>query len=400
MCLKLLANRNAWYSVTETALTFAQLVERLGGFTPANIESWVFVKSPFTLSHWTMNVVEVLLIVGALWGLRHSVARFKAGESVYLGFWLASVLFMLALEIPVYFPEKLGAPDNALFFIHNEFSVQFFFGRAPLYILALYPAIMYASFVLVRQAGLFDQRWGALIGALGVGVVHHVFYEIFDHFGPQYGWWTWNYPNFTSSLASVPVSSMVGFAFVGPIALTLATQLLVPKSVVAHNADAKDASRRIRSFAIGTLLTLGQLLRLTTFSSRGLWAYSKAYLVLFLGVFTGLWLYALPDYFSAVEGITSQGYPVGSLPYVLGCSGLAIFFLLRERRQFLSRDFAFLISKLDDATLFKRAHVAIPVRVRHNVSDSAASVAEADVDYKIEVTGLLAIPVTFPKTSI
>jgi len=149
--------------VTETALTFTQLVERLGGFTPQNIESWAFVKSPFTLSHWTMNVVEVLLIVGALWGLRHSVARFKAGESVYLGFWLASVIFMLALEIPVYFPEKLGAPDNALFFIHNEFSVQFFFGRAPLYILALYPAIMYASFVLVRQAGLFDQRWGALM---------------------------------------------------------------------------------------------------------------------------------------------------------------------------------------------------------------------------------------------
>jgi hypothetical protein len=235
---------------------------------------------------------------------------------------------------------------------------------------------MYAAFVLVRQAGLFDQRWGALIGALGVGVVHHVFYEIFDHFGPQYGWWTWNYPNFTASLASVPVSSMVGFAFVGPIALTLATQLLVPKSVVAENADAKDANRRVRRFALGTLLaglltpvifvlltldtwfsllgiemtprsemmasvatvgtalllTMGQFLRLTTFSSRGLWAYSKAYLALFIGVFGVLWLYALPDYFSAVEGVTSQGYPIGSLPYVLGCSGLAIFFLLRERR--------------------------------------------------------------------
>ncbi|MEL0302016.1 MAG: hypothetical protein VW976_09100, partial [Flavobacteriaceae bacterium] len=228
----------------------------------------------------------------------------------------------------------------------------------------------------VRQAGLFDQRWGALIGALGVGVVHHVFYEIFDHFGPQYGWWTWNYPNFTSSLASVPVSSMVGFAFVGPIALTLATQLFVPQSVVADKGHAEDASRRIRRFALGTLLaglltpvifvlltldtwfsllgiemtprsemvasvaivgtalllTVGQLLRLTAFSSRGLRAYSKAYLVLFLGVFAGLWVYALPDYFSAVEGITSEGYPVGSLPYVLGCSGLAIFFLLRERR--------------------------------------------------------------------
>jgi hypothetical protein len=81
--------------VTETALTFTQLVERLGGFTPQNIESWAFVKSPFTLSHWTMNVVEVLLIVGALWGLRHSVARFKAGESVYLGL-LAGVCHLYA----------------------------------------------------------------------------------------------------------------------------------------------------------------------------------------------------------------------------------------------------------------------------------------------------------------
>lgn len=362
--------------MTETALTFTQLVERLGGFSPENIASWAFVKSPFTLSHWTMNVIEVLLILGALWGLRHSIARFKAGESIYLGFWLASVIFMLALEIPVYFPEKLGAPDNALFFIHNEFSIQFFFGRAPLYILALYPAIMYASFVLVRQAGIFDQRWGSLIGALGVGVVHHVFYEIFDHFGPQYGWWTWNYPNFTSSLASVPVSSMVGFAFVGPIALTLATQLLVPASVDTQHPQTVSRNRGLFRFALGTLLaglltpiifvlltintwfsllgidltprsemlasvatvgmalllTLGQLLRLTTFSRQGLWGYSKAYLALFLCVFTGLWLYALPDYFAAVDGITAQGYPVGSLAYVLGCSGFAAFFLLRERR--------------------------------------------------------------------
>ena len=376
MCLKLWVNRNAWCSVTETALTFTQLVERLGGFHPENIESWAFVKSPFTLSHWTMNVIEVLLIVGALWGLRHSMARFKAGESIYLGFWLASVIFMLALEIPVYFPEKLGAPDNALFFIHNEFSVQFFFGRAPLYILALYPAIMYASFVLVRQAGLFDQRWGALIGALGVGVVHHVFYEIFDHFGPQYGWWTWNYPNFTSSLASVPVSSMVSFAFVGPIALTLATQLLVPKSVVVQKTPTMPGDRRVRGFALGTLLaglltpiifvmltlntwfsvlginltprlemlasavlvggalglTLRQFLRLTSFSTEGLWHYSRAYFALFLSVFSGLWLYALPDYLVATNGLTPQGFPIGSLTYVLGCMAFALFFLLREKR--------------------------------------------------------------------
>jgi hypothetical protein len=362
--------------VTETALTFTQLVDRLGGFHPENIESWAFVKSPFTLSHWTMNVVEVLLIFGALWGLRHGITRYKAGESIYLGFWLASVIFMLALEIPVYFPEKLGAADNALFFIHNEFTVQFFFGRAPLYILALYPAVMYAAFVLVRQAGLFNQRWGTLIGAIGVGVVHHVFYEIFDHFGPQYGWWMWNYPNFTSSLASVPVSSMMSFAFVGPIALTLATQLLVPKSVIDQAGQTLRPNRGHTGFALGTLLAglltpilfvvltlntwfsvlgivltprlemlasaailtvalvfiLRQFVGLTTFSSQGFWSYSRAYFALFLSVFAGLWLTALPDYFSAIDGMTPQGFAVGSLPYVMGCMTFAVFFLMRAKR--------------------------------------------------------------------
>lgn len=365
--------------MAETALTFRQLVERLGGFHPENLESWAFIKSPLTLSHWTMNVVEVLLILGAAWGLRHSVVRYRQGESVYLGFWIASVIFMLALEIPVYFPEKLGAADNALFFIHNEFSVQFFFGRAPLYILALYPAIMYASFVLVRQAGLFDRRRGALTGALAVGIVHHVFYEIFDHFGPQYGWWTWNYPNFTSSLASVPVSSMVGFAFSGPIALTLATQLLVPKSVtpsISEISGVEPAKHQMLKFGVFTvlaglltpiifvlltlntwfgilgipltprsemmgsiilvasalLITLHQFLTLTKFSFHGLLVFSRAYLGLFVTVFGALWLYALPDYFSAVEGVTTQGLPVGSLPYVVGCLALTVFFLSREKR--------------------------------------------------------------------
>ena len=55
-------------------------------------------------------------------------------------------------------------------------------------------------------------------------------------------------------LASVPVSSMVGFAFVGPIALTLATQLLVPKSIDARNAQAQGARGQVWRFALGTLL--------------------------------------------------------------------------------------------------------------------------------------------------
>ena len=243
--------------MSETAQTFVQLANQLGGFHPDAIASWAFVKSPLALSHWTMNVVEILLITGALWGLAHAVSRFKQGHVVYLAFWLASVVFMLALEIPVYFPEKLSGDETSLFFIHNEFTVQFFFGRAPLYILALYPAVMYSSFVLVKQAGLFERRFGALSGAIAVGLVHHVFYEVFDHYGPQYGWWLWNYPNFTGSLASVPVSSMVSFAFIGPIALTLATRLLVTTDRYEEGVSLSRISSRIqfgvRAVAAGLL---------------------------------------------------------------------------------------------------------------------------------------------------
>ena len=79
-------------------------------------------------------------------------------------------------------------------------------------------------------------------------------------------------------------------------------------------------------------LTLRQFLRLTSFSTEGLWHYSRAYFALFLSAFSGLWLYALPDYLAATNGLTPQGFPVGSLTYVLGCMAFALFFLLREKR--------------------------------------------------------------------
>jgi hypothetical protein len=84
---------------------------------------------------------------------------------------------------------------------------------------------------------------------------------------------------------------------------------------------------------LGSALTLTVLKfsRITEFSMSGLLTFSKAYLSLFLAVFLVLWLYALPDYLSAVDGVTSWGSRTGSLPYALGCIVLGIFFLLRTR---------------------------------------------------------------------
>ena len=40
---------------------------------------------------------------------------------------------------------------------------------------------------------------------------------------------------------------------------------------------------------------------------------------LFLGVHTALWISALPAYFGATDGVTDDGTPIGSLPYVVAC---------------------------------------------------------------------------------
>lgn len=151
---------------------------------------------------------------------------------------------MLAIEIPVYFPHKIGLDPNAILFIHNEFTIQFFYDRAPLYIMALYPALMYSCYVLVDEMGVFKQRWGTVIGAITVGFIHQGFYEIFDHFGTQYGWWIWNYTNFIGSVASVPLGSLFGFAFLGPVALTLAVRLVLAPYLQKQEARSKKAKKQ------------------------------------------------------------------------------------------------------------------------------------------------------------
>ncbi len=370
--------------MSEVSPRFRELSEQIGGFSEEALESLIFIKSPLDLHHWTMNVIEVLLIAGAIWGLVHAVNQARLhGNVLNIGVWVASVVYMLVIEIPVYFPEKIGGDPNNVMFLHNEFTIGFFYNRAPLYIVALYPALAYPAYVLIAQTGIFERRWGTLLGAISVGFVHHVFYELFDHFGPQYGWWIWNYSQFVGTLAAVPVSSLFGFAFIGPIALVLSVHLTLGR-YLARRAKKQlavtGAGIALWTVAAGVLTPvmlallspqlpisiLGidytpQVEAMVCFSLLALAGVSTLYLVLatepsisgkssadrfgfawqFLGLylltFAGLWLYALPDYFAATDGITSSGLRTGSLPYVLGSFLLCGFFLARARLGSLKR---------------------------------------------------------------
>ncbi len=202
----------------------------------------ISVRFPWELANWTMPLLEVIIIGGAVFALIHAIRRHRAGDPTNLALWFASLVYLLVIEPPLYFPEWFGLDQlYGFIFAHNRFTVQFMWDRLPLYIVAFYPAFSQLAYELVRSLGIFARR-GALIGSVAVAFTCQVFYEVFDHIGPQLKWWAWNMDNDIvnqPTLASVPMNSMLLFASVSMGAMTyLVVRLasrwsLVPSVVVA-----------------------------------------------------------------------------------------------------------------------------------------------------------------------
>ncbi|HST83124.1 MAG TPA: hypothetical protein VLL08_15425 [Kineosporiaceae bacterium] len=318
-----------------------------------------------------MPVVESLMILGAVVSLVHAVLWWRQRrDPTNLGLWLASVVYVLVLEPPLYFPDRFGLQDQVgLVFVHNLFSVQFLYDRLPLYIIAIYPALTYLVYALVQRTGVLERR-NALIGAACVAFVFHCFYEIFDNLGPQFQWWAWNpaAPSNTPWLASVPLTSAVTFAGAAPFGIAVLTRILIARRAARGPIPAWSMALRI--FGVGALTPLSMMVFSVpygivslpddpdvTAQSVVLWveiaviaivalaAFQRIYQehrrdsarvhgpdggflghyplvggATFLLVFGVLWLAALPAYFDAAGGRTPSGTPTGSLGYVIVCT--------------------------------------------------------------------------------
>ena len=212
----------------------AEEVTRKLGFDCHDVSPVVSVHNPFDLASWTMPVLELLIIAGAVFALVHALRRYRDGDPINLALWFAPLVYLFVTEPPLYFPEWFGLDQQYGFiFAHNIFTVQFMWDRLPLYIIAIYPALTQLAYELVRVLGIFRHR-GALVGSVAVAFVCHVFYEIFDQIGPQLRWWAWNEANLDVNqpmFADVPVNSMLLFASVSFGAMTyLVIRLVKPGS--------------------------------------------------------------------------------------------------------------------------------------------------------------------------
>ncbi len=346
-----------------------ELAESLGGIPCEGANPVGYLNDPRHLADWTMPVVELLVVVGAVLAFAHAWRHFRHhGDATKLGVCVAAVAYVLVLEPPLYFPAAFGIDGYVpAVFVHNEFTVGFLYDRMPLYILLIYPCLAYLAWVLVQRLGVRRRHPGllaSLVAAVVLGAVHQAIYSIFDQFGPQHLWWAWDYdvPMTRARIASVPLSSTVNFALVMPTAFALLCFLILARrprptvrsivlpgllcgaltplvsmpgqlpvtylSLVDH-----PHTTVVVVVMVGMLLGASALLVRELVAARRapepvedglLGAYPTAYAGLWLTVFAVLWLVALPETLAAGDGLTSRGTPVGSPGYVAACFVLAV----------------------------------------------------------------------------
>jgi hypothetical protein len=341
---------------------FDRIAKALGDFTCHDAPAVVHLRNPFGLTNWTLPVLELMMVLSALIALWWAIRRLRRdGDPTNLVLWFGSIVYLLITEIPLYFPDLFGLQDQiGVVFDHNVFTVQFMYERLPLYIVALYPAVLTLAYEIVRSLGVFRDR-GILLGAICVGFVHHCFYEVFDQLGPQLRWWAWNTDNSSNNpmLASVPMTSMLIFAALSPTVFVFLVQWLVGQKAQRGESFGRP-SLWWRTFVVGALVSPAVMIltipsslfsgdspnttaqaiifsvEIAVFAALSIPVLVRQWLrnrrgevtgaelpngfvrivgPLYLGVLAVLWLSALPAYFGAVDGFTSDGTPNGSLLY-------------------------------------------------------------------------------------
>ncbi|WP_078313023.1 MULTISPECIES: hypothetical protein [unclassified Mycobacterium] len=350
------------------APTFADLAVRLG-FSCDTAGGIAVFRSPFSLQNWTLPVLELTVIAGAVLALVYAIIRLRRhNDPTNIVVWFGAIAYLLIIEPPLYFPGPFGISEHVdTMFAHNVFTVDFLWGRLPLYIIAIYPMMATVAFEIVRTLGVF-RRYGVLIGAACVGLVHHAFYEIFDHLGPQLRWWEWTLDNPLNKpfFDSVPMGSVVVFAALWPMSLAFCAQLFVGRHVDERKSFT-GGQIIWRTVVIGVLASIGtavlpmpatiagaisgstavvgvvyalELIALVAVAAPALikqWLDVRRagadgytthpailiYAGIYLAVMAVLWASALRGYFGAANGVTTAGDPIGSLWYAVICLGVA-----------------------------------------------------------------------------
>ncbi len=251
------------------------------------LESLIWFNNPALLNHWTLPVLECIVITGALLGLVHALRCWRReGQLANLYTWLACVFYGIFIEIITY-----NTVDN---FWHGEFSVMLYHNRLPLYIMLLYPALIYTTLITVNSLQLNKLRCGRIVEALSAGFFIQMLYAPFDNIGPRFDWWVWDLPNVSlwPFWSSVP-STSYGWILATGVSMCLVSRWLLwdlgPRKNFGHG------KMLLLAIGVGLLANLVMVLLLlpSTILSQGFQLYFQAASLIALCMLTAGWVYLL-----------------------------------------------------------------------------------------------------------
>ena len=90
----------------------AEAVTRDLGFDCHDVSPIVSFHNPLDLANWTMPVLELLIIAGAVFAFGHALRRFREGDPINLAFWFAPLVYLFVTEPPLYFPEWFRSEEH------------------------------------------------------------------------------------------------------------------------------------------------------------------------------------------------------------------------------------------------------------------------------------------------
>ena len=310
-------------------------------------QALICFNSPSSLLDWTHVAIEWIFIIGIFLTVIHALRYSKkTGQTSAIYTLIGALIYGLVMDILSYYTV-----EN---FWHGEFSVMFLYNKLPLYIILLYPALIYHIYMTIRR-----YEFSPVVEAVSVGFFGGLLYMIFDNFGPQVGWWIWDRTDPTTwpYLNSVPLTSYgwfflytgafawlarkicwdwvekrkskakiyLGIATIPVTTIILGTLLFTPYSMLAKNIPPWDrmswnSSLETASFVHAVSFFLAGLVFL--FSIKKPRAPRDKLLMVFPLIFLAGHLYmyiAKYHLFIAVstKGLTPDGLPIGNLTAVI-----------------------------------------------------------------------------------
>ena len=163
----------------------------------AATKSWIYFNAPSNLLDWSHLAIEAIIYIGFILAFVHAFKTYKkSGSPSALLTFLACILYGLFMDILSYYTV-----EN---FWHGEFTVMLLFNKLPLYIVCLYPAIIYHGIMTIKR---YD--FPKFTEAIFSGFLSAFIYMIFDNYGPMAGWWIWDLSDPTTFpyVSSVPLTS-------------------------------------------------------------------------------------------------------------------------------------------------------------------------------------------------